>query len=122
VEIKLVWTIKEAPQEQNEELHELGLGWYRFKQNPGDFEKSIQAKARPAVWIHFSQIEELDRIQGAFPDAPLGPASSFTEALIFADSLEEGEALKKRITRLLEGNREVDEMEALLREDTMEDY
>ncbi|MBI3593603.1 MAG: hypothetical protein HY200_01455 [Nitrospirae bacterium] len=122
MDIQLVWTLKVAPKDENETLHELGLSWYRFEQKRENFEFSLQKKIRPAVWIQFSQIEQLERIQGVYPDAALGPASSFTEALLFAENQETGETLKKKVTQLLQMENEIDEMDALLREDTMEDY
>lgn len=122
MDIQLVWTLRVAPQDENETLHEFGLSWYRFEQKRDDFEISVQKEIRPAVWIRFSRIEQLERIQGAYPDAALGPASSFTEALLFSENLETGEALKKKVTLLLQMEKEIDEMDALLREDTMEDY
>ncbi len=121
--IKLIWALKIAPQDDAvENSHEFGLSWYRFEDDIGAFEKSLQQSVHPAVWIRFSQIEQLERIQGAYPEAKLGPASSFTEALLFAENWEQGKALEKKATLLLEMEKEVDEMEAILREDTLEDY
>jgi hypothetical protein len=121
--IKLIWAFKIAPQDDEaKNSHEFGLSWYRFEDEIGYFEKSLQQSVRPAVWIKFSQIKQLERIQGAYPEAKLGPADSFTEALLFAENWEQGKALEKKVTLLLEMEKEVDEMEAILREDSMEDY
>ena len=120
--IKLVGAVKVAPQD-DDTIHELGLTWYRFEEFPEI--SAIPAHGpvvRPAVWIKFSEVEQLERIQGAYPEARLGPAGSFNEALIFAESREKGEELEKKVMRLLQGDKEVDDMEAMLREDTMEDY
>lgn len=119
---RLVWALKVAPRDNTDGLHELGLSWYRFEDQLGDFDKSLQSTVRPAVWIKFSQIEQLDRLQRAYPDIKLGPADSFNEALLFSDQGEDGEALKEKIILLLEKGDENDEMEGILREDTMEDY
>jgi hypothetical protein len=119
---KLIWALKVAPQDDADGLHELGLSWYRFQNEIGDFDKSLQPSARPAVWIKFSQIDQLDRLQRAYPEVKLGPADSFNEALLFSDRWEEGEALKKNVLLLFERGEESDEMEGILREDTLEDY
>jgi hypothetical protein len=119
---KLVWALKVSPRDDAEGLHELGLSWYRFENEIKHFEESLQPSARPAVWIKFSQIEQLDRVQRAYPEVKLGPADSFTEALIFSENWEEGEELEKTVLILLEKGDENDEMEGILREDSMEDY
>ncbi len=120
--IKRVLAVKVPPQEDGEGIHELGLTWYRFEDKIENSDMPFKESARPAVWIKFSQVEQLERIQGAYPEAKLGPASSFTEALIFAENWEKGDELQKKVTLLLQNTGEVDEMEAMLREDTMEDY
>ena len=120
--IKLIWSIKIPPQDDLNGLHELGLSWYRFEEKIENFEKKLQNAALPAVWIKFNRIEQMERLQSVYPEAKLGPATSFNEALIFADSLEHGEEIRKKVTSLFEMGKEVDEMEAVFREDSMEDY
>ncbi|MFI5303750.1 MAG: hypothetical protein ACHQYP_03035 [Nitrospiria bacterium] len=120
--VKLVWALKIAPQDDLEGVHELGLGWYRFEDEKGHSDQSLHQAARPAVWVKFNHSEQLERIQNAFPEAKLGPAASFTEALIFAESWDTGKTLEKKVHLLLEGEKEGDDMEAFFREDTMEDY
>ena len=120
--IKLVWVLKVAPQEKNLRLHEFGLSWYQFEEKIENFEKSLQHNARPAVWIEFSKIEQLERIQGAFSNVKLGPATSFSEALIIENKQEKAEEIMKRTLCILNTENEVDEMEVILREDSLEDY
>ena len=120
--VKLVWALKVAPRDDAEGLHEVGLSWYRFENEIENFDKTLQPSARPAVWIKFSQIEQLERIQRNYPEVKLGPADSFNEALLFSDKWEEGVELEKKIHLLLEKEEEGDDMEEMIREDTMEDY
>ncbi len=120
MDVRFIWAEKVPPDDQAEGLHEFGLSWYRFAEEPSGLDPSLAPV--PAVWVKFDAVEQLEIIQARFPEAKLGPASSFTEALIFAENRERAKTLQKNLIALL-GSREDDAaMEEILREDTMEDY
>lgn len=122
--IKQIWAVKVRPDEEAEDLHEMGLSWYRFSDQPLLSDPELQKIARPGVYIQFNRIEELERVLASYPEAKLGPASAFTEALLFVENWEKGVETCRKVRHLLqEGERgdTHDEMDRLLREDTMED-
>jgi hypothetical protein len=119
--VQAVWVVKVVPDDEAEELHEFSLSWYRFTNDPAEIDPTLKIPARPAVWVKFSKVEHLELMQSDFPDAKLGPASSFTEALLFADDWDRAQALQKKVTAVLKGE-DGDEMGRILKEDAMEDY
>lgn len=121
MKVEAVWAVKVVPDDEAEGLHEFSLSWYRFTKDPSDVDSVIKAPARPAVWVKFSKMDHLEEMQLRFPDAKLGPASSFTEALLFADTWARAQELQKKVAAALKGEEE-DEMGRILKEDAMEDY
>ena len=124
MEIRTVWAEKSAPPDGDDEsavpaLHEFGLSWYRFSQIAPATVGRYPAVA--AVWIRFRALSELETIQTYFPEAKLGPAASFTEALIFADDWKGGEALHCRLVALVERQQAAAEMDKIIKEETLED-
>lgn len=122
MKIETVWAVKVIPDDEAEDLHEFALSWYRFSDNPADTDPTLKVPAKPAVWIKFSKVEHLELTQSTFPEAKLGPASSFTEALLFTETMEKAKALQKKVKEVLRGEDEEDEMGRILKEDAMEDY
>lgn len=122
MKIETVWAVKVEPDDENDDLHEFGLSWYRFSGDPAAIDPVLKVPARPAVWVKFSRLEHLELVQSNFPEAKLGPAASFTEAILFVGSREEAYALQKKVEALLRGDEEDDEMGRILKEDAMEDY
>jgi hypothetical protein len=121
MKIEAVWAVKVVPDDEAEGLHEFSLSWYRFTKDPAEVDPTLKIPARPAVWVKFSKVEQLELMQSSFPEAKLGPAGSFTEALHFADNWARANELQKRITATLKEEEE-EEMGKILKEDTMEDY
>lgn len=120
--VESVWAMKTPPpDDEDETLHEFSLHWYRFSQDPDEVDPDFRSPSRPAVWVKFGHFEHLQKMQSGFPEATLGPVSSYTEALIFTESWNEAEALQKKVALFLEGGAEEDEMEEINKEDTMED-
>ena len=129
MEIQTVWAEKCPPPDDECDgdgdksgtpaLHEFGLSWYRFSQTAPATVGRYPAVA--AVWIRFRALSELETIQTYFHEAKLGPAASFTEALIFADSWKGAEALHRRIVALIERERTADDLGEAIKEETMED-
>jgi hypothetical protein len=120
--VEAVWAIKTPPDDEAEGLHEFSLYWYRFSQDPQEVDPAFRTPARPAVWVKFGRLEHLERIQSGYPEATLGPVSSYNEALIFTENWEEAQALQKKVAAFLEEEEEDDDgMGEILKEDTMED-
>lgn len=127
MDIQTVWAEKCAPPDDDGDshesgasaLHEFGLSWYRFSQAMPATVGRYPAVA--AVWIRFRAVSELETIQTYFHEAKLGPAGSFTEALVFADSWKGAEALHRRIVALVEREREADDLGEIIKEETLED-
>ena len=122
MKIQTVWAVKVMPDDENEDLHEFALSWYRFSKDPAEIDSALKVPAKPAVWVKFSKLEQLELVQSNFPEAKLGPASSFAEAILFAESWEKAQALRKKVYAVLRDEEEADEMGQILKEDTMEDY
>jgi len=122
MKIQTVWAVKVMPDDEAEDLHEFGLSWYRFSKDPAAIDPVLKIPAKPAVWIKFSKLEQLELTQSNFPEAKLGPAASFTEGILFAESWEKAQLLQKKVSRALRDEEEEDEMGEILKEDTMEDY
>lgn len=122
MKIQTVWAVKVVPDDEAEGLHEFGLSWYRFAKEPTETDPVLKIPAKPAVWVKFSKLEQLERMQSDFPEAKLGPAGSFTEGILFAESGEKAETLLKRVRAVLGGEEEEDEMGKIIKEETMEDY
>ena len=121
MEVQAVWAVKVVPDDEAEALHEFSLSWYRFTKDPAEVDPTLKVPARPAVWVKFSKVAQLELMQSSFPDAKLGPAGSFTEALHFADNWARVRELQKRIIVTLKED-EGEEIGKILKEDTMEDY
>jgi hypothetical protein len=122
MKIQTVWAVKVMPDDEAEELHEFSLSWYRFAKDPAEVDPVLKIPAQPAVWVKFSKLEHLERMQSDFPEARLGPAGSFTEGILFAESWEKAEALQKKVDAVLRGGGKEDEMGKIIKEETMEDY
>jgi hypothetical protein len=120
--IEAVWALRVAPDDEAKDLHEFGLAWYRFTDDPDSVDPIIKAPPRPAVWVRFGQVEHLDRMQRSYPEAKLGPSSRYTEGLIFAENWEGARALESEVASRLKGGDEDDSMDQAIREDTLEDY
>ncbi|HET6371386.1 MAG TPA: hypothetical protein VFG95_09320 [Nitrospiria bacterium] len=120
--IEAVWALRVAPDDEAEDLHEFGLAWYRFTNDPTLVDPVIKSPARPAVWVRFGRVEHLERMQRSYPDAKLGPSSRFTEGLIFAENWDRARALVSEVASRLKGADEDDSMGQAIREDTLEDY
>jgi hypothetical protein len=121
MKIQTVWAVKVMPDDEAEQLHEFGLSYYRFATDSTETDPVLKIPARPAVWVKFSKVDQLELMQTSFPEAKLGPAGSFTEAILFAESWEKSEALQKKVQAALRGEGE-DEMGKIIKEETMEDY
>ncbi len=119
-DVYAVMATQVPPDEEDEGLHEFSLYWYRFTDNPASVDPRLSARTRPAVWVRFKEISQLETLQGSYPEARLGPSSSYTEALIFSESWEEAKQLQKKVATLLSQN-EDDTLKGLLAEDTLED-
>lgn len=126
--IEAVLAIRVPPpddEEAEEGLHEFALLWYRFVDPvSADMDRISNPLARAAVWIRFGAVEQLERIQTYYPEAPLGPVSSFTEALLFAESWDRAQTVKETVITLLqkdENDDEENEMMEFLKKDTLED-
>lgn len=122
MKIKAVWAVRVVPEDEDETLHEFALAWYRLTEDPDDVDPNLKIPAQPAVWVKFSKFEQLESMQAHFPEAKLGPVSSYTEAILFAESPEAARALQKKVYGALRDEEEEDEIDRLLKEDTMEDY
>ncbi|MBI3805031.1 MAG: hypothetical protein HY282_14870 [Nitrospirae bacterium] len=122
MKIQTVWAVKVVPDDEDEALHEFALSWYRFTKDSAETDPVLKIPARPAVWVKFSKVDHIELMQSNFPEAKLGPASSFTEAILFTESWEKAQALQKKIYGVLRDEEEEDEMGQILKEDTMEDY
>jgi len=118
----LVWALKIPHRDDGAGLHEFGLSWYRLEKTIEGFEAKIRPGARPAMWIKIDRREEIERIQAMYADVKLGPADSFNEALIFIDNINQAGKIKERLRSAFDMKEGYEEMEALFREETMEDY
>lgn len=121
MKIQTVWAVKVVPDDEAEDLHEFGLSWYRFAKEPTEIDPVLKIPAKPAVWVKFSKLEQLELMQSDFPEAKLGPAGSFTEGILFAESWDKAQGLQKKVLSVLLGEGE-DEMGKIIKEETMEDY
>lgn len=121
MKVEAVWAVKVVPDDEAEGLHEFALAWYRFTEDPAEVDPILKIPAKPAVWVKFSKADHIELMQSSFPDAKLGPSSSFTEALLFADNWARAKELQKRVTVALK-EEEGEEMGQILKEDTLEDY
>jgi hypothetical protein len=121
MKIQTVWAVKVVPDDEAEDLHEFGLSWYRFAKDPADMDSVLKIPARPAVWVKFSKLEHLELMQSDFPEAKLGPAGSFIEGILFADSWAAAQTLQKKVHAVLGGDAEENEMGKINKEETMED-
>jgi len=114
MKVETVWAICEQPDDEDKKLHEFGLAYFRLIESVIPPEE----EATPAVWIHFSDVSQIDTLQFHCPGAKLGPSHAFTEGLVLTKDMEEAEALCKKLNQMLMDA----EMKELLDEDVMEDY
>ncbi len=121
MKVLAVWAVQAFPDEACVDLHEFALRWYRFTADPTLIDPVLRRPARPGVWIRFNQVEELEQVQARYPEAALGPAASFTEALIFTKEWEQAQTLQATIFGL-SVHSDAEEMARVIREETMEDY
>jgi len=117
--VEPVWALQVLPDDEDEDLHEFALSWYRFTPDSDWVEPTLKSSPRPAVWVRFGTVEHLARLQAGFPEARLGPSSKYTEALIFSENWQAAHSLRERI---LDALQEEDGMDEVIREDTLEDY
>ncbi len=115
MQIEKIRVLQERPDDEDLDLHEFGLIYYRFLENESDMDS--QEAVQDAVWVRFSEASQIETLRFQCPDAKLGPVESFTEALILAASPEEAETLCKKIERLYIDS----EMKEVFDEDTLED-
>jgi hypothetical protein len=118
--VKAVWAIQAPPDDEDDTLHEFALRYYRFSASAEEGNPLLRIPAKPAVFIQFRKLEQLKIIQHQFPEAKLGPASAFTEGILFTKSWEEATRLQEKVrsTLLEEADDEMAETHA---EDTLED-
>ncbi len=118
--IKATWAVQVPPDDENPDLHEFFLLYYRFSDTEDDIDPDFMLPARPVVAMKFREIEQLKKIQNQFPEAKLGPSSAFTEGLIFTQNWEEAKQLEEKV-RLIFRETDDDEIDAIHAEDTLED-
>ena len=114
MQVTIVWAIREQPDDEDTDLREFGLFYFRLIESAAPPEEA----ATPAVWVRFSDVSQIEMLQFHCPEARLGPSHSFTEGLVLTEHLEEAEALCKKLERL----NLTAEMKEILDEDVMEDY
>ncbi len=119
--VQAVWAEKVTPDNPAGDLHEFFGAYYRLTPERPWTDAAIKAEAEPAVWVRFERVEQLERLQAGYPEARLGPVSSYTEALLITETWDEAQKLRDRVAALFEAE-EAGEMDELLKEDTMEDY
>jgi len=119
MQVKAVWASRVPPDEEVEDLYEFSLYWYRFFEELG----SRPSNCRPAVWIEFSRIEHLKRIQINYPEATLGPSSSYTQGLIFTETFQDAQTVQEKVLSLLQNEETFEENELynIIQSDSMED-
>ncbi|MEK7285746.1 MAG: hypothetical protein AAB035_00390 [Nitrospirota bacterium] len=111
MKVDVVYAIQTRPDDEDPLLHEFGLLYFEFAELETD-------RAKPAVWVRFSDVNQIETLQFHCPDAKLGPSAAFTEALILTDSLDAANALCKKIEHFLTDA----QMKEIFGEDTLEDY
>ena len=98
MQVEIIRVIKEPPSDEDDpNLHEFGLIYYRFITEGEDGD--LQEIAENAVWVRFSAASQIETIRFHYPEATLGPVQSFTEALILTSTYEEAETACKKIAR-----------------------
>jgi len=121
MQVTVVFAIREQPDDEDTNLHEFGLIYFRLIESATFSETT----AVPAVWVRFSDVRQIEMLQFHCPDARIGPSHSFTEGLVLTKDLEEAEALCKKLGRGFAGpgkkNMDI-EMKEMLDEDVLEDY
>ncbi|MFY9270689.1 MAG: hypothetical protein WAO55_13185 [Candidatus Manganitrophaceae bacterium] len=120
MKIQTVWAVKVVPDDENDHLHEFALSWYRFTSDSTETDPVIKLPAQPAVWVKFSKVDQLEKMQSSFPEAKLGPASSFTEAILFAESGKAAGALRERVETLLRDEEGPDLLGEILKEEMID--
>jgi hypothetical protein len=116
MQVEVVHAIQTRPDDEDPNLHEFGLFYYELTEAEAEVDCGIGEK--PAVWVRFSDVSQIETLQFHCPDAKLGPSHSFTEALVLTDSLDAAKKLCKKIEHLF-----VDaQMKEMFGEDTLEDY
>jgi len=114
MQVKIVWAIREQPDDEDTDLHEFGLFYFRLI----ELEAPPEEMAIPAVWVRFTNVSQIETLQFHCPDARLGPAHSFTGGLVLTKNQEEAEMLCKKLNQIFMDA----EMKEMLDEDVMEDY
>ncbi len=116
MQLKVIYAVQAIPDDEDPELHEFGLRYFRFIEAEPDV--NCPDGGKPAVWIRFSDVSQIETLQFHCPEAKLGPSHAFTEALVTIASIEEAEKLSKKIGQIFTDA----EMKEVFDEDTMEDY
>lgn len=117
-QVKAVMATQVPPDDDDESLHEFFLYWYFFTEDPQ--EREDPRRTRPAVWVRFGEVSHLKAIQFHYPDARLGPSSSYTEALIFTETWDTAKQLAENVSALLIQEQE-ETIGEIIEEDTLED-
>jgi hypothetical protein len=114
MQVTIVWAIREQPDDEDTDLCEFGLFYFRLIESSSPPEES----ATSAVWVRFSDSSQIETLQFHCPDARLGPSHAFTEGLVLTKDKDEAEALCKKLNQVFMDA----EMKEILDEDVMEDY
>jgi hypothetical protein len=116
MQVEVVYAVQSPPDDEDPALHEFGLLYFGLTEVESGMD--CAAGEKPAVWIRFSDVSQIETLQFHCPDAKLGPSHSFKEALVIAESVEDAKKLCKKIEHLF-----VDaQMKEMFGEDTLEDY
>jgi hypothetical protein len=114
MKVSIVWAIREQPDDENEDLYEFGLFYFRLI----DATTPKEEMAVPAILVRFSDVSQIETLQFHCPFARLGPSHAFTEGLVLTKDLEEAGTLCKKLERIFMDA----EMKEMLDDDVMEDY
>lgn len=114
MQVTIVWAIQEQPDDEDTDLREFGLFYFRLIESSPPPEESATA----AVWVRFSDSSQIETLQFHCPDARLGPSHAFTEALVLTKDWQEAEVVCKKLNQVFMDA----EMKEILDEDVMEDY
>ncbi len=116
MQVAVIQVIQVSPDDENPDLHEFGLRYFKFMET--GLKPDPVEGAKPALWVRFSEVSQIETLQFHCPEAKLGPSHAFTEALVITESVEEAGRLRKKIGTLFADA----QMQEVFGEDDMEDY